>query len=650
MFSLNSVPQAPGLRSALAVACGVALSWGHLAQAADEVLQPVVVTASRMPQLLQSMPVGATVITAAQIERSGVSDANEAIRKLGGIVGKSDLFGGREYALDLRGYGDAASANTVVLVDGMRISENEQLTARLSAIPLDQIERIEIVRGGNAVLWGEGATSGVINVILKQGARARSQSRVTASVASFGGQDLQVSTSQNLGSVVLDASVQRVRSDGYRDHSTFKQDTANVGLQFGQGGFTQRFRFQQEGQSAEWPGDLTFAQYAQNPRMAKPSSLNSHSRNDEGRFSSNTELKQGDLTWQLDVASRGRSYLSNSFARDVSTLQATPKVSYQSQQGDLGLAGVMGLDLQSWRLMTPEAFGADLANQRNAAVFAQGQVDLPTQTKVVVGLRRERVHKDDVPTYSSAYVQRRNLTASELGLNQALSAQASVYGRLARSYRLGNVDDNGYTPPGEVPLRPQISRDKEVGLRWSDPTFKGTARVFRQDNVDEIMYAPSPIDGVSYNLNADPTRKQGVELEGHWSVSDALELHATWQRLDASYRAGANAGKQQVLVAPLSSTLRASYRFNEHHLLEAGVQHLAAMRFGNDQSNECSNRIPTSSLFDARYAWSDQDWTVSLAGTNLGNQVGYNYGYRCATGALYPEPGRAFKATVSRRF
>lgn len=650
MLFLNSVPQAPGLRSALAVACGVALSWGHLAQAADEVLQPVVVTASRMPQLLLSMPVGATVITAEQIERSGVSDANEAIRKLGGIVGRSDLFGGREYALDLRGYGDAASSNTVVLVDGMRVSENEQLTARLSGIPLDQVERIEVVRGGNAVLWGEGATAGVINVILKQNARARSHSRVTASVASFGGQDLQASTTQNMGAVVLDASVQRVRTDGYRAHSTFKQDTANVGLQFGQGGFTQRFRFQQEGQSAQWPGDLTFAQYAQDPRMAKPSSLSSHGRNDEGRLSSSTELKQGELTWQLDVASRGRSYLSNSFARDVSALQATPKVSHQGQLGDVGLAGVMGLDLQSWRLRTPDAYGADLANQRNAAVFAQGQVDWPTQTKVVLGLRRERIHKDDTPTYGSAYVQRRTLTATELGVNQAVSPHASVYGRLARSYRLGNVDDNSYTPPGEGPLRPQISRDKEVGVRWDDAVFKATARLFRQDNVDEIMYAPSPIDGLSYNLNADPTRKQGIELEGQWRVSDAWEVRATWQRLDAFYRAGANAGKQQVLVAPLSSTVRASYRFHVHHLLEAGVQHLGAMRFGDDQANLCSTRIPTSSLFDARYAWSDRDWTVSLAATNLGNQVGYNYGYRCATGALYPEPGRAFKATLTRRF
>jgi outer membrane receptor protein involved in Fe transport len=59
----------------------------------------------------------------------------------------------------------------VVLVDGVRVSENEQLAARLSAIPASMIERIEIVRGGASVLWGEGASGGVINVITRRGAR-----------------------------------------------------------------------------------------------------------------------------------------------------------------------------------------------------------------------------------------------------------------------------------------------------------------------------------------------------------------------------------------------------------------------------------------------------------------------------------------------
>ena len=142
MFSLNSVRVAPGARSALAVACGVALSAFHVGAQAEEAVAPVVVTASRMVSPVQTAPVAASVITSEQMARAGVADANEAIRKLGGVAARSDLNNGRENVLDLRGYGETAGQNLVVLLDGMRISENELASARLSAIPLAQIERI----------------------------------------------------------------------------------------------------------------------------------------------------------------------------------------------------------------------------------------------------------------------------------------------------------------------------------------------------------------------------------------------------------------------------------------------------------------------------------------------------------------------------
>jgi len=129
MFSLNSVRVAPGVRSALAVACGLALSVCHVGAQAEDAVAPVVVTATRMADAVQTAPVGASVITAAQIERAGVADANEAIRKLGGVAARSDLNNGREPVLDLRGHGETAGQNLVVLVDGMRVSENELASA-----------------------------------------------------------------------------------------------------------------------------------------------------------------------------------------------------------------------------------------------------------------------------------------------------------------------------------------------------------------------------------------------------------------------------------------------------------------------------------------------------------------------------------------
>ena len=80
-----------------------------------------------------------------------------------------DTTGGRNPTLDIRGFGETASSNLVILVDGVRLNEGDMGGAAISWIPVDSIERIEIVRGSGAVLHGEGATAGMINIITGRG-------------------------------------------------------------------------------------------------------------------------------------------------------------------------------------------------------------------------------------------------------------------------------------------------------------------------------------------------------------------------------------------------------------------------------------------------------------------------------------------------
>ncbi|CAH0354622.1 TonB-dependent receptor [Aquabacterium sp. CECT 9606] len=650
MLFLNSVRLAPGVRSAVAVAVSWALLPTAEVHAADlqapPELQTVFVSASRMPQLLKSAPIGASVISSEQIARSGVSDANEAIRRLGGVAGKTDLAGGREYTLDLRGYGDTASANTVVMVDGIRVSENELIAARLSSIPVDAIDRIEIVRGGNSVMWGEGATGGVINVILKRQASVGTSAKLQGAVTSFRGKEVQVSAAHQSGIFSVDGSAQSIRSDGYRDRNRFEQDVRGFGLQWTTEAWSQRLRVQQESQFAQLPGALTFAQWRANPRQAsKPSDFG---ETDETRLSSNTEFKFKAWTAQLDLSSRSRdtdsTYSGNTYETSVLSQQATPKLSHEAKWSGLTTNTIVGFDLQRWTLDAHNPFADDHGWQSNKAFFAHSDWAFDSLTRLAFGWRAERVNKKE-RSVSGAYDRRDSLKAAELGVSQELAKDWTVYGRWAQSYRLPNFDENGNTPGGQ-PLRPQRGRDKELGLRWSAGANAFSVRYFRQDNVDEITYVPFTF----FNENVDPTRRQGVEMEGRWSMSSALEWRLNWQSLSAKYRAGPNAGKEQVLVAPQTATLRLAYRINERQTLDTGVQYLGAMRFNDDGANQCARKIPESALMDARYAWSDKTWTVALSGTNLADQHSFNYAYSCATGSLYPEPGRAFKLTLARQF
>ena len=651
MFFLNSVQLAPGVRSAVAFAAAVAvcsLSVAPSAWSAESVstLEPVVVTATRTETPLQLAPVGATIITALDMQRAGVQDANEAVRRLGGVAARTDLSGGREYVLSPRGHGATADMNLVVLVDGIRSNEAQLVSARLSAIPIDQIERIEIVRGGQGVLWGAGASAGVINVILKQERPKGLHGLASVSVESFDGVDGSLSLSQAWDKVWVEANAKRLNTRGYRDNGDYHQEVDGLQVSGLLGEVRLHARAQQERQTSGLPGPLDFSEFRQNPRQTqKPED---HGRTDETNLNAGLSWQGQSLGVKLDVASRERHSTYHrswgDYAWDSHTDQASPAVTYRTRWDGIGsLEAVAGLDWQRWSL-TNTGYG-QFSEQTNQALFTQLNWNLVSNTRVNMGLRHETA--DSATAYSgfSTYDHQDHLRAWELGVSQTVWPHTDVYGRLARSYRLATADEYGYTA-NFAPLRPQYNRDAELGVKWSEAGKSATVRWFRQGTVDEIDFDP-----IAYvNVNLPALRRRGLELDARWVWAGGWSAQLTAQALTAKFTEGALAGKQVPLVANRTATVRVSHEFNEQHSVSMGAQYLSAIRFSDDVNNTCAGRIPSSTVLDARYQWTDQVWTASMGVTNLADRSVYNMAYSCTSGALYPEAGRVWRATLSRRF
>ncbi|HEY5309544.1 MAG TPA: TonB-dependent receptor plug domain-containing protein, partial [Casimicrobiaceae bacterium] len=132
-------------------------------------LDPVVVTAARSPQLLDQSLADVTVIGPEEIARAGAQSLAELLQRQPGVQIVANGGPGATTGVFLRG----ANANqTLVLIDGLRVGASSSGTTAFEAIPLAQIDHIEILRGPAASLYGADAIGGVIQIFTRNGGSA----------------------------------------------------------------------------------------------------------------------------------------------------------------------------------------------------------------------------------------------------------------------------------------------------------------------------------------------------------------------------------------------------------------------------------------------------------------------------------------------
>jgi len=166
------------LRAAAAAVLTLAAA-GAGAQEPELSMEQIVVTATRTAAPILLSPDHVTVITEEQLAAAGALTAADALRQAAGVEIADNGTAGSVKSTRIRG---SASAQVLVLVDGVRLNDNRQGMADLSQIPVESIQRIEVLRGGTSALYGADALGGVINIITKD----RADKGFTLSVTSGG--------------------------------------------------------------------------------------------------------------------------------------------------------------------------------------------------------------------------------------------------------------------------------------------------------------------------------------------------------------------------------------------------------------------------------------------------------------------------------
>ena len=202
-----------------------------------------------------------SVITAEEIARSPAYTVQEIIAQTPGVQ-LTSLYGGVngvKTSVDLRGFGAFATSNTLVLINGRRLNDVDMAGVDFSTIPRDSIERIEITRGNSgAVLYGDNAVGGVINIVLKNGVGGPPVAiRGEAGVGSFNQRQASISAATNFGPWSTSFYGNGIKSDGYRVNNALDQRNGVGNLNYTTPGLTAFLTVSGDDQKLGFPGGRT---------------------------------------------------------------------------------------------------------------------------------------------------------------------------------------------------------------------------------------------------------------------------------------------------------------------------------------------------------------------------------------------------------
>jgi len=614
-------------------------------------LAPVTVSESRFESDSSASPIGATVITAEQIREAGIGNVNEAVRKIGGVYGRQSMTGGSDYQLDMRGFGGTGDQNIVVLIDGIRISEKEGATTLMSSIAIDSVERIEVVRGGSSVLYGEGATGGTINIVTNKVRQGNAYGSVFAEVGSFNSREVRASIAKKFENLAIDAAINTIDTDNYRQNNDYRQRNFNTGLSWVVGDTKIGARVATSRQDFGLAGPLTWDEFQNSPR--KTNSPLDKGYVDSDRYSIFAEQNFGALKFAAELAHVDRTAAVSYSGAPASTYkgnmtQFSPRLKYLTTFGSVKSDLVVGLDFSKWDRTN---VGVSKGTQDSKAIYARNEFVFE-KGRIAVGGRHEKFDSDYANTGfgTPAYDRSFSVNAWDIQGSYPVLKNVDVFAKVGNSFRVANIDDNNLII-ANTPLAPQKSKDLEIGAKWINEMAVVTARLFRHRLTNEIMFDA----GLNANVNLDPTKRQGAEIEASSYIAPKLKVSGSYQHVSAKFTSGVNEGNEVVLVPENILTARLSWMPNDWTNANVGVQRVSSQRSGGDFDNACTARISSFTTLDARYALRFGTWEFAVSGTNLTDENYFTQSYGggafvpCRDG-IYPEAGRALKVSVRKSF
>ena len=493
-----------------------------------------------------------TVISSNYIKNSPATNVSDLLQEITGIDVRRRGVGGIQGDLYIRGGG---FDQTLLLVDGMKMDDVQTGHHTLNMIlPLYLIERIEIIKGPAARIFGQNAFNGAINIVTKDvvGEIGKADFRVNEiSFGSFEQKNISASTKIITSKVKTLISYSGNRSDGYRHNTDFKKNN---------------YFFKSSIKSNEFPVDIiasfTENKFGANGFYASPSATEQYEETQASLIGLSTSIKSEKLIISPKLYWR-RGQDEYIYIRDnpsvYRNLHKTNKVSAELSGSYFSNSGVTGFGID---LSIVNISSNNLGEHHRNTVSAYIDHTFKLfDEKLVVSPGISASYFSDMSFHSFPGI--------DLGYN--LNSSFKLYSNIGKTYRIPTYTDLYYsdrTTIGNENLNPESATSTELGFKYDTSNVKITGALFNREAKNIIDYVKENENDLWSAVNIGSLKTTGFELDFRYNFKNQNYFNLGYTNIkDNNYVTNINFSKYSLnsFKHQLVSKLNLSYLKNISH-------------------------------------------------------------------------------------
>lgn len=589
-----------------------------------------------------------TIVTQQQIVTTGAINLTETLQSTPGLQLHDITGSGSRVLISMRGFGANASSNSLLSVDGIPLNNPDLMPPDLNTIPIAEIDHVEVIAGSESVLYGDQAVGGMINVITKK--KFANSALFSCAAGSYNNHNCYASATGHWRQLSYKLAVLNQHTDNYRHHNDYNQSLLSGAINYAyqQGNINFQYRLAKE--RLLFPGALTAAQVAVNPRQANNYKDYFDSWNSFYHLQQQQRLSD---TWYLetDIAQRemqGNGVLFSPFSQSREVYFIKPQL-----RGNIARVKVnTGIDFEYDKYFLQSLLGKTDDTLRKSAVFTLFNLPITSRLEVSLGGRAAQQKNHLL----NEYVQNstNSATATTIGGSYQVNDKIKILLRRAESFRFPKADETATIAATQKNLKTQTGVSYESTLQWSMRKSLTTFSLYQLDLNNEIAFDPQQTAAHPFgtNRNLPRTRRQGFSIADQYQLTEKLSLMGQYDYVYARFNSGTNKGKRIPLVAENMLHANLTYALTQHLKFYTEAIYTGSQYASNDDGNR-GKKIGGYTIYNANLAYEFKRLSLALRVNNIFDKHYFLYSLFSTmptTEFFYPAPGRNFLLTLKYQF